>query len=193
MKLLGWTKWKATLKQGFLKHRLKLALLGALSVAFSLGTLPSPVIANESPSLPLGFYLTIPGTPRDGDIVAYHPQKKVTEMAQKRGYLPKNTQEQPIFVKHILQAGAFFTTVKKSSGALEFWAIPKDYEPVRIGEVAKADAIGEELPSIGTGIVETGHFLPYGDGKNSFDGRYTGTEDEHAIVSRVVPILVIPL
>lgn len=65
---------------------------------------------------------------------------------------------------------------------------------VKVGQVSKTDLKGLPLPQKkGEYIIAPGNFLPLAtDKENSFDGRYFGDVSTELIISKVIPILLIP-
>lgn len=144
--------------------------------------LPHIVYTNTTPSLPVGFYLAIPGGSfRDGDLVAYRPPDEVINTVKEYGWYQRQEDvDNLIFIKRAYNSGTIYE-VKGDNLTVGNKVV---------GKVFDKDVKGHPMPQHqGRYRVGKDEFFPLGDHERSFDGRYTGTVEKKRIISRVVPFL----
>ena len=141
--------------------------------------LPHILYVNTTESLPVGFYVAIPGGEfRNGDLVAYKPTSDVLSIVKENDWYQKDT------------ANLIF--IKRAYSNIDYKVIANSITVAgkTVGKVYEKDTKGHLMPQHqGYYRVGKNEFLPLGDSERSFDGRYTGTVEKKRIVTRVVPFL----
>ncbi len=136
-------------------------------------------IYNHTPSIPTGIYLELPPDGiRCGDIVGFDPPKDIQELAERKGWIPKNA------------------TMMKEVGGLE----GDQYELTEtgafyaggryVGERAEHDSSGDIMPSIPKGkhVVPKDEALLISRNPYAMDSRYFGTIPLKSIRFRAIRI-----
>lgn len=141
------------------------------------------IVYNETPSMPRGIYVAVPGKAEAGDIVIYDPPETVRLLCKARGYGGFATRDHVRLLKRI---GAVAGDTYEVTQEGQFFARGQ-----YIGQAAEADSEGRPLPQLPAGkqlTVSDDSFLPVADAANSLDGRYTGEVPMKNIRTRVVAI-----
>ncbi len=150
-----------------------------LSILATSATLvPTPrLVWNASASAPIGFYWRVAGRPSRGDLVLGRAPIWARRLAAERRYLP-------LHVPIVKRVAAVADDVVCASGD----AISIDGRLV--AHRLASDRMGRPLPwwegceTLGAGEF----FLLMADAPDSFDGRYFGPIQRHAIIGRLVPL-----
>ncbi len=158
---------------------LSTTLLGAAAIALSIGSgAERPFVLNLTASVPVGVYWRSQDAPRNGDFVVVSLPSLYRDLADRRGYIPRDRH----LIK-IIAAGAGELICRVGTrvwiaGHKSVWA--KD-----------SDAAGRRLPAWhGCRVLKASEVFVLGSHPDSFDSRYFGPIDRHLIAARVYPILV---
>ena len=141
--------------------RVEAALLGLAVLAGASQAAPTLVLINETPSLPRGLYLRLPGqAPRRGAVVVAAPPPPA------RAYLRAlGAPEAMRLLKRVAATGG--DRVCATAGAVE--------TPLRRAAVRTRDRRGAALPAWrGCGPLPADQVFLLGDSPDSFDSRYFG-------------------
>ena len=157
---------------------LAMALASTVVLLPGLTALPSKLVWNASPSVPIGFYrITSDRVFSAGDLVAARPPEPLATFLADRAYLPKGV----LLLKRIL-------AVSGATVCREGLRIAVD--GVEVGTALERDHAGRELPHwqgcrpIPVGTV----FLMNRSVRDSLDGRYFGLISTDRIIGRAVPL-----
>ncbi|WP_353642520.1 S26 family signal peptidase [Mesorhizobium sp. WSM2239] len=166
------------LKRARARRTIAVASIGLSLIGFTAFVKPSPwLVWNPSASAPVGFYRIANDAPMRGDLVLVRTPESVANLAEKRGYLPRNV---PL-VKRI--------------AALPGEHVCAFYHLIIIGgEIVarrlETDVQGRPLPWWNACRRLSGNevFLLSGEAPGSFDGRYFGPVPVGNIIGRLVPL-----
>ena len=156
-------------------------ILACIAAWASLGVpgirIPVELVYNASPSMPLGWYRTVPATHlRVGMLAVAHIPAWAARLAAARGYLPISV---PV-IKRI--AAIRGDEVCERSGVLSI-------NGRTVARALDADSAGRPLPAWrGCGELPRGEVFLLGDVPDSYDSRYFGPVRTHDIVRRAIPL-----
>jgi conjugative transfer signal peptidase TraF len=160
----------------------RFALVGAAAIGSSMVPmfvdLPTVIIWNASPSVPIGLYRLTPVAGLEAaQLVAVDPPEEIARFIVERGYLPPGT---PL-LKRV--SGLPGQTVCRHDQAITV-------DSVTIGQALERDSKGRPMPvwqgcrSIGNGQI----FLMNPDVENSLDGRYFGPLPLSSVLGAAAPL-----
>lgn len=154
------------------------SILPALGIHFKATTL---LYWNHTASEPIGLYLAVEDVIQTGDKVIMRVPNDMKSYCYERGWMKEN--EMMLKTAYALAGETYQIT------DTEIFVNQK-----KVGEVAKTDLKGLPLPQRkGEYVIAPGNFLPLATHQsNSFDGRYYGDVPTDLIVTKVVPIILIP-
>lgn len=139
---------------------------------------PRPrLLWNASASAPIGLWRVLPGTSaRRGDMVIARLEEPWRGLAARRHYLPANV---PLIKRVAAEPGDRIC-------AFEAWVF---VEGRLVATRRRTDGAGRPLPWWqGCRTLRNGAMLLLMDDPASFDGRYFGPVEAHALVGKAVPL-----
>ena len=153
-------------------------ILPALGVHFKITTL---LYWNHTASEPIGLYLAVPDPVKAGDKIVMRVPEDMKPYCYERGWMKEN--ETMLKTAYALAGETYQITDTEMF-----------VNHIKVGQVAKTDQKGLPLPQKqGEYVIAPGNFLPLATYKsNSFDGRYYGDVSTDLIVTKVMPIILIP-
>lgn len=166
------------LRQNRARKAIAIAALGLGLIGFTAFVKPSPwLVWNASASAPVGLYRVGFAVPARGDLVLVRPPESVADLAENRGYLPRNV---PL-VKCLAALPGEHVCASKDAIIIGGEIVARRLE---------TDAQGRPLPRWNEcGKLEDGEvFLLGGDAPASFDSRYFGPVPVANVVGRLVPL-----
>ncbi|WP_192365739.1 S26 family signal peptidase [Mesorhizobium mediterraneum] len=166
------------LRQNRARKAIAIASIGLGLIGFTALGKPSPwLVWNASASAPVGLYRVGFAAPGRGDLVLVRPPESVAELAEKRGYLPRNV------------------PLVKRLAALPGEHVCAFNEAVIIGgEIVarrlETDGHGRALPWWNgcRALANDEVFLLGGEADRSFDSRYFGPVPATNVIGRLVPL-----
>jgi conjugative transfer signal peptidase TraF len=156
----------------------------ALLTAFGLAALtlssflrgPPALVWNATPSVPLGLYGIVRGSPQRGDLVLIDPPPTVRALTTARGYLSPRA----LLIKPVIAIAGDRVCRLHSF----VWIAGH-----RVVIARPADAQGRLLPSWrGCRVLKPGQIFVLGRSMDSFDSRYFGPIDRLFVVGVAFPI-----
>lgn len=156
---------------------LGLGLIG-LAATLEYALHPAPrIVWNASASAPIGFWRIDPDGPfHRGDMVLAHTPDSVRLLAAERYYIPANV---PLLKRIAAQGGD------------EICALGHGIfiNGTRAATRLSADRRGRRLPWWhGCRVLGNGQVLLLMDAPDSFDGRYFGSVDQHALIGKAAAL-----
>ena len=140
----------------------------------------------RSHSMPPGIYRYVPGEPVRGQFVAFHLDKRWSELVLARDYLDYgflHLREQPT-IKHVAASEGDKVKVDE----MGIWV---NDSLLDLSAPMKADSKGRPMPEsfLDKVILKKGEFLAVSNHRpDGLDSRYYGILDGKNLVSRVIPI-----
>lgn len=155
-----------------------LAGLGLAALGFASLGHPAPILVwNSSASAPIGLYLVLPETrPRTGDLVLVRPPAAITDLAARRGYLPRGM---PL-IKQVAAMGGDDVCAKDDD-----LSINGDI----VAQRRRIDGNGRSLPRWeGCRRLLADEILLLMPAPDSLDSRYFGPLPSLHVIGRLVPL-----
>ena len=168
------------------RHRVVVAILGALPIILFAGGLATGFRINLTPSYPLGLWRIV-ALDRDvaaGDLVFIcPPQTADFDLALKRGYVRPGLC--PGWFSPLIK-----TVVAVSGQRIEIaLAVTIDGTPLAHSDVLRTDAEGRALAPHSDGIVPASHLFLHSDFAGSYDSRYFGPIPDAGLLGLAEPVL----